>query len=437
MRNFSIIIIFSSFLFISYGQSDSISKNSNTNKADKKKINSMQTTKAMVEINPIGIFEFKNKNQSIIKKYKNDTSLIIEYIHLVYYKQSDNETIDINISDEYITSKPTDIFLISKSINLKITQNITDTLLPILIGIVNDKKIECKQTVYKLIASIDKKTAYTYITVKNALDPHKPDFKDFMIHAGANFDFKDGVKINTFYGKISFFKPGLTLNNRIGFYSNIYQNNIVSNDSNLFGHDIKTLSNINDTISYVSNFIKYNNNQSNKNIALCIGVPLQVLPWDRKGKSDAFKFFISPEFELIKVNTTNSREFTLISSDTILNTTTSFYLSDISSKRIISVAQQFDSYTTYLKHFGIGTVLLTYETDKSFIYLSGTVWGFGYVNNKVRAKQYYQYKLQISEKKYGISLGCEFRGFYQEDPFISIHLSKIFDLSKLSDFNNK
>jgi hypothetical protein len=373
---------------------------------------------------------FTNEFRVITKKYGNDTVFYTLPLTIII-KDTIKSEIDLKIDDEYITAKKVDCHLFTHSIKLKQNNQHNDTITEqIIIAIFSNTDLKSYDVAYRVTASVDKINATCLISILKPEDPHRINLENpfnFVVNLGTNFDFSNGIQANSLYAKISVFNPNL-LWEKVGFTAGIYQNSFLSNDSTKVGHDIEFLNFTNDTISFVDNTVNYKSRSKVDNLALYFGIPVSLRPKDKQ-----FNIYWSPEFEIIKTNSAISREYNNLKSDTILNKPWAYLSGYISSLDLVKIEQKEIVNQYYIKHIGIANFILTFlDNRNNALFLSTTIWGLGKIDGKF--KSYYQFKFDISELKYGITLGGEFNGFYSEEPYIGIHLSKIFKLSRLIEY---
>lgn len=371
---------------------------------------------------------FIGENSVQRKEYGNKTTYFSLALEIT--KNDTTKAAEINVTDEFITASPHDCFLPAKTIKINPGETRIDTV-QILIGLNGSQNTGTGNVVYKIAAASDNIRSELVINIFPPNNPHIiSHYEDFLVTIGANFDFAEGLEANSLYAKVSVFRPNLTVNQRIGIYTGLYQNNFFSIDSSTLGFNINYLSEFSvDSISFVSNRVSYKSNNSSKNLSLFISIPVRLT-----SLGSSFNLYFAPEFELLKVNNVITRQYQVFDSDTFLNKPWAFYRGVVDATTdLVNINQDKSIEQSYIKNFGLASFILTYENERNMIFLSGTLWGIGKLNNG-REKSFYQYKFEIVETKYGISLGGEFRGFYGENPFISIHLSKLFNLSKLIDF---
>lgn len=374
--------------------------------------------------------EFINKTKVIIKKFGDDTVFYTIPLQIITKDTIKNETY-IKIKDEFLTATAKDCHLYTRIINLKPNKLEKEIIISqIVIAVFSSKNVNSSDVAYRITASINSLETDCILNILHPKELYTLDFDDpqnFIVNIGSNFDFSNGIQANSLYAKVSVFSPNLVFN-RLGLYSGMYQNSFISKDSTTNGLGIDFLDMQYDTISFIANRISYKSTSKTNNVALFIGMPVRLTK-----PSKYFNLYWSPEFEIIKVNNSLRREYNIYHSDTLLNKTWPYFDGYTSEGILVNPDQVLIISQYYLKHFGIANFILTIEDDKKSLFLLGTLWG--YANPSNDRKSYYQFKFEISEKKYGISLGGEFRGFYSSDPYIGIHLSKLFNLSKLIEYN--
>ncbi len=453
MKTLLIIIMICSNSLLIFGQNDSVKKETITK--DNKSLSTKIDVKKNTESEKQGIknIKFKDNKKKIWKEFEKDKISYLSLPLVITKNDTIRKEIEINIEDEYITATINDCFLLTRTIKIKPNQNINDTV-QIIFGIYSSTELDSNFIVYKLTASIDSIKSDCIISILPPKESHNlTQFDDFIIQLGASFDFASKIKVNTLYAKVSFFHPNMVLSeregkykykshfknlksnnktffdDRVGIYTGLYQNNFISIDSSTSGIYIEYLTDkTKDTLSFVDNRVKYKSKSTINNLSLFFGIPVRLTPLKKP-----FNIYFSPEFEILKINTATIREYQIVSSDTLLNQSQFFHRGFISNSGFININQKEIIKQYYLKNFGVASFILTYKNERNMIFLSCTLWGLGCMENPTW-KSYYQYKFEIIETQYGLSLGGEFRGFYGDSPIISIHLSKLFKLSKLIEF---
>ena len=421
-KDILLLLILTSYI-ISFGQKDSISER----KTDIKNVDTLMIATSKRDV--IASVNFEERILNITKEYGNDTLYYVLLLH-VTTKEIIRQAIDIAIKEEYITAKLQDCYLFTKTIKLLPNKKISDTITEQLVfAVFNNEDSNNTDVVYRITATIDKMSTNCIINILKPNEMHKLNYNNpynFIVNIGSNFDFSDGLKANSLFAKVSIFNPNL-LKNRIGIYAGMYQNTYISKDSTTNRFAIEILNERNDTISFVKQSISYKSNSKINNISLFLGIPVRLTMPKKE-----FSLYWAPEFEILKINESITKEYNVYEIDTMRNMSISFYRGLLTVVQPINLQQKEFINQYYIKHFGFANFILILEDNRKSFFLSATIWGLGKISWE--PESYYQFKFDISEKKYGLTLGGEFRGFYGRDPYIGIHMSKLFDISKLVDY---
>ncbi len=264
---------------------------------------------------------------------------------------------------------------------------------------------------------------------------HKFDAQNsYKFALGTNFNFADGAQPQSLYAEISTFQPSVIKRKKVsktfqsfGFYCGIYQNRYISSDSNAVNFtSMRTVKILNDTIAVRQKEEFTRKLQKNyNNLGLSWGILFNL--YRTKQIDYEFNLFTCLHFEVIHQQVAN-----LYNYETLLIDTFNLPIKLLPNRpdgieKIKTTSETFNK-----SYVGIGFPIQVIS-QKVELFLR-PVYGFTWISNE-KKQLFYSYQFSIVEKKYGISLGGEFRGIFNSpDAYVAIYLSKLFDLSKLIEY---
>lgn len=364
-----------------------------------------------------------NFKESFIKEkegyFKQDIYKVLNIPIKVSLNKNDSVLLEIEVDSSKFYKK---LYIVEKKFWVK--KNLKKKNLIILIK--NDSAENKNGQFFKLTLTTKDTVVISNNTLIVEIDEYKYTFnpiKTCKYAIGANFDFADGIKPNSFYAEISTFQPNLKkiINKSFGFYGGVYQNRNLSPDS--IPKSIQSYSRIkNDTLA-ISESIKRKPNVVLNNIGFYFGIMMNLLEGYPNDKE--FNMYGSLYVELIHQRRTTNYTYTTTSSDTIP-------LSEVPNNLppLDRIKSKEEINNNYYIGVGFPIVLKDKDVELSFRPTFGGSWYTGY-----STRVFYLYQFSIIEKKYGICFKGEYRGnFGQKETLLSISLSKMFDLSKLIEY---
>jgi len=372
---------------------------------------------------------FKIRLNRICESYYRDKPYSVLKIPIRWNIQKNKH---INITVKY-DSKDCKKKIIFPENSFKLISGVKDSTLTLTIQ--NDSTINSKDDYFDLTLT-SKDTFCSNINnqiveIKEYKDYYLPDnLCNFAV--GTNFDFAEGVKPQSFYAEISTFLPKLfalkkSNNERgikpFGIYGGIYQNRNLSPDSSSLSILSYSKLKINgDSIGFRETLQRKPVVEIN-NVGLYFGLTYHVLETSQNDLK--FNAYISFHTELIHQQRTTTFTYKTISIDTLL-------LNQIpnNARPIDKIKNINEINNNYYVGFGIPIQIKTDNIEFNFRPTFGSSWV-----TREDLKSFYLYQFSITEKKYGISIGGEYRGIFGEkETLISISLSKLFSLSKLLEY---
>ncbi|MBS1782750.1 MAG: hypothetical protein JSS78_06770 [Bacteroidetes bacterium] len=273
--------------------------------------------------------------------------------------------------------------------------------------------------------------------------------KPFWIEMGANLDLIDGLQANNLFGGVFLYKRDirpLTKNksDNIAIFAGVYESKTLSSTS---GSNFRTFSYYNDKSFYrpdsayiFSDTGAVSYRQQVRNVGLFFAP--QVRLSDGTANADGVHLFFSLWAELQWQRITN----TLQTDGVRRLDSISIHRSDISKFGPMLTTEEMDIRSHY---FGAGFPIFMKWNDAN-LFFNPIVGG----SNQPREKDllqiffnkdhsiernwfgFYVLQFRLSEEHYGLAFSGEVRGLLVEDsrPFVTLVLSKKFDLSKLIEF---
>jgi len=289
-------------------------------------------------------------------------------------------------------------------------------------------------------------------------NPNKP----FWVEVGANFDFADGLKPNNFFGGVflhkrdirpfSFRKPDSARcarsarSSNLGIFAGVYESKTIS-DVNIqdFGlHQYYNNSSIglkrNDSLGVFEDSGKVKTTQVVKNIGLFFSP--QVRLTNGSANADGLHLSASLWFELQWQRLSTKVDY----SNQIRMDTLYYPRSDLAKVGdSLSISQEKDIRSHY---WGVGLPIYFKEGDAN-VYFNPVIG----ISNQPSEKEissiltqtepfsrkwrmFYIFQFRLNEERYGIAFTGEVRGLiiHNSRPFVSLALTKKFDLSKFMEF---
>lgn len=434
-------------------------------------------------------FEIKNSTSNIKPLYSLKSSSKLDTIHLDLtlrgaYNSKDSSSNTVNFEFQYF-SLPIHPKLINTSMtfppaswpgNFDPPKESYDTT--IIISVLSEnfmdtlKNDEIGHIVIKDVPNKFHAVRYTNSLFKEEYKYNKS--KPFWIEVGSNFDLIDGIEPNNFFSGVFFYKrdirpifkgigdcvnkkyrkehPLELEENNLAVFAGIYEAKSVTNlqeQNYSFRNYYDTSSfliNANDSFKIFKGVGQYTNTRVVKNVSLFFSPQIRLT--NGSSNKDGFHLFLSLWTELQWQKITDDRSFSQLKKLDSLNI-------DINSLSNYDPTK-FSKVTDIRSHYlGIGFPVFFRETlddNPIFLFLNPVL---GWSNqpeatyfqspkidnsgNLINRKwlPFYFVQFRLNEEKYGISFTGEVRGLLEKNnpPFVSIALSKKFDLTKFIEFN--
>ncbi len=328
--------------------------------------------------------------------------------------------------------------------------------------------------IFSDISKAKSDTKSVLIAIQDPKNNFKFDEEEpFRIAIGANFDFLDGIKSTNLYSELTFTNRSIlslkkskwryqkrllyvlpiwekidgehtTLN--FGLNAGYYQNRSFGIPVDIYlrnGNYITAEEIGSDSTEIFFNSLSLERTYKFDNLGLHFSPTLELLNRLNPESQEVFNIQMGIHFEVVRRNRTtniNYKESKLdsslvISNDSLITAFGDFFPKPESQGRSFSE-------TRYDRYYGLSFPLFYSNKKAEFEFKFATGFGiFGFSdfspsNNNWTQNLYYITQFRIIEKKFGIQLSGDFRGFYHTDNYnnISISLSKLFDLSKLLSY---
>jgi hypothetical protein len=300
------------------------------------------------------------------------------------------------------------------------------------------------------------------VPLSTKYNPNKP----FWVEIGSNFDFIDGVQPNNpFFGVFfhkrdvkSFNKDAEILENQaqknIGVFAGVYESKTVSTNqtedffSRSYFNNTSFIPGKPDSIKFFKDAGKYAVKKSVRNIGLFFSPQMRIS--QGSANIDGLHIFVSFWAELQWQQITQENDYTqLIRIDSSL-----VGINQISalSKTNSGIANNQKSVIDIRSHyFGFGLPVFYREKD-AHLFINPIIGISNQANTeylrqiqkynpdapdiKRKWESFYAIQFRLNEEKYGISFTGEVRGLLQKNnpPFVSLALSKKFDLTRFLEF---
>ncbi len=288
-------------------------------------------------------------------------------------------------------------------------------------------------------------------TVKFVKSSFSQNHDGVSLAIGTNFDIADGLKVNSFYGRISVLEKELfKIKNEpkgfgkfiktIGLFGGIYQNRYVTIKGRPeFSpyYKVNSIGNF-DSVSVTRAYASKSQTIKSNNYGLLLSLPIYISTYSKPNHSVYFS--ITPiDFEIILRNTLNT--FTFSYQDSSLVKKPISFLNDSIADN--STEQQFvDKF--------VGLVTLSYNMHGKdynvFIKASPiSLFWTNSINNNLEERSSnsnhrskiipaYSFYFGVTERKFGIRIGGEFKGSYGiRNPFFNLFITKSFDFARFGD----
>jgi hypothetical protein len=328
-------------------------------------------------------------------------------------------------SDDFRYSEQTIIF---KSGNTELSQKISVDLLPDLVAEEDGKTIDFEITVLEGEPTLS--NSHHILTIKN-----QSAFNPYLISVGASFDLLTGQNKVEPFTEVDLFLPSAfnksgSAKTKFGFGGRFYQSQTLSSlDTTGESTYLEQLSNLpeNDTVDYIIHHAQDSTITTRDDLGLQAKI---YVGWQLNSKN---WFYFSGSAQALKRTYQRSRTSNIVES---LDTTSG------PTSVIDSLPAYFPhrtwKYSTVEGYYGLGLMFHHNSAKVDFRFQpSGGLATVPYSVSKTGIIAYYLFEFSLLEKKTGIRLGGESRGFVGHDPSISIYASKTFSISKIADLFSK
>ena len=313
---------------------------------------------------------------------------------------------------------------------------------------------------YILLAGDTANANHSQEIVLRAYDPNKP----FWVELGANFDLLNGLQSNNLYGAIVMYKRdvarvGKDRSNNLSLFGGVYEAKTVSSEQSLNFSNFQYLSNsafIPPAGTPGAHYQVYQDTGTVSKITSVNNLGLFISPQLRltngSANSDGLHVFVSVWLEVVWQRATTTFDYSktaFVDSFPIVPDSAQYY-------RYKPGTLQGDYRSQF---YGVGMPIYLKEHNTN-LYLNSVI-GIAnqvglraeYLNNKpnldeffsgvkttasgvIPWKPFWLFQFRLNEEKFGISFTGEVRGVIARSykPFITLALSKKFDLSKLLEF---
>lgn len=269
---------------------------------------------------------------------------------------------------------------------------------------------------------------------RNVIDTGK-----VTLSLGANLDLSDGITLNTFYGRISFLchnicksEKGYIRENilsKMGIYAGLYQSKYNSSEQlNASKHYYySTIGRIDPTNYLIErSYVKLHSIESYNNYGLVLTLPFNITNQELFGEKIKHNIYFTPlDFEAVMTKRTSSYTFEDIVKDTVERirpAIDSLYKPFTISENIVHY------------YWGFSNLQYSYSGNTYDFFLKATPLGLSWQGASSKSNWNYSYYFSITEKKFGIRIGGEFKGDYgSSKPFFNLFITKTFDFSKFGD----
>jgi len=256
---------------------------------------------------------------------------------------------------------------------------------------------------------------------------------------GANLDLSDGITLNTFYGRISFLCHNIcksekgyfrrNILSKMGIYAGLYQSKYSSTDetklsSGYYYNSVGRIDQSNYLVERV--YVNLNSHNSFNNYGLVLTLPFNITNQAAFGDSIKHNIYFTPlDFEAVMTRKTISYTFEDILKDTIIK----------SGPVLDSLHKPYtekNSFVTY--YWGFSNFQYSYSGNTYDFFIKATPLGMSWIGGAHNPCMNYSFYFGISEKKFGIRIGGEFKGNYgSSNPYFNLFITKTFDFSKFGD----
>ena len=242
---------------------------------------------------------------------------------------------------------------------------------------------------------------------------------------GANLDLSDGITLNTFYGRISFLchnickseKGRLRKNilSKMGIYAGLYQSKYISTEGipsglNYYYNQIGRIDQSNYLVE--RSYSSLNSNSSFNNYGLVLTLPFNITNQGLFGDGIKHNVYFTPfDFEAVMTKETIAYTFEDIHKDTI----------SVTGPVLDSLHVPFTVNRSFVNYYwGFTNFQYNYEGNKYIFFIKATPLGISWMGGASRPCFNYSFYFGISENKFGIRIGGEFKGNYgSPDPYFN------------------
>jgi hypothetical protein len=390
-----------------------------------------------------------------------DTTALIEIKIKVKFDPSDiTETIDLETDSINFSAK---INLLTKTLSFPKVKNSSGgpyekSILILLKGVKNPL---VGDELMRLHLSSDSKKlhpVYIRMTERGLYSPNKP----FWIEVGSNFDLIDGLQPNNFFSGVFLHKKDIrpfsfrikhsekaSKSKNLGIFAGVYESKTISIAAN-DGLGVKEYFNAKslnlkqgDSVGLFRDSARVKTSQVVRNLGLFLSPQVRL----SRGSADAdgLHFFASLWIELQWQRAQLVKEYSNLSRfDTAYIPNSQLFKYETESGNNVSVTNTLDFRSHY---YGMGLPIL-FRDGNTNVFINSVI---GITNqprvtvntNEFKDTQrssswgwFYAIQFRLNEEKYGISFTGEVRGLTinNSPPYVSLALSKKFDLTKFLEF---
>lgn len=296
----------------------------------------------------------------------------------------------------------------------------------------------------KISLAKDKKTITIVVKKENKYSYEKVLRRKYNFHIGTNFDFQNELEVNSFYSEINFFLPNLFLKDKMGLQGGIYKNSSISDlkerDENVIIKEIQGDIAPSDTsVTITTSRAVRTPRESYENLGIYAGFLYRILKNTNIYDDHKFEMFLLLNFEVIERRVTTTYVDELLFPLSTEEIPLSSFSEDEELQSLLIPENTTVKY--YSSYYGLG-LPMRYNNDYVEILMTPSIGigAPGYTigdNSPSDISSFAAVQFSLIEKNYGIKLSGDLRKYLRssQTPFITINLSKSFDITNLIEAN--
>lgn len=253
---------------------------------------------------------------------------------------------------------------------------------------------------------------------------------------GSNLDLAEGLKLNSFYGRLSAVKHNFLQSqkgwirknvlSKMGIYGAVYQNNYITENKQELppAYYYSFIQKQSPTeFQFERSYSKIKIQKTYKNVGLILTFPFNITNHNRQINDPINNFFFTPlDFEAVLTRETINGEYNTLYKDTIVTANFKF-------DSLLTEYKQSKDFVDYYWNFTNFQYL--FKGNDYEVFIKMTPLSLNWKGGEARSHTGYGFYFGVIEKSFNIRIGGEFKGVYGDpNPFYNLFITKSFKLNK-------